>query len=107
MKSRYERERDKLVELEEKQQDLRSAGMPKRHPESQLLQKQRNKQFEAAHGYPVGCICPDLKHGTSKSCPAAWTPGPNGRGCVRRAGCTSAAAGAARRADIPGASPAP
>jgi hypothetical protein len=70
MKSRYEREKEKLLKLESKQKSLRKDGMSKRHPEYELLQKQRDAQFKATNGYPVGCICPGLKHGTSKACTA-------------------------------------
>jgi hypothetical protein len=71
MASRRERNQAKLTELEGKQRALRKAGMSKRHPEYRLLQKERDAQFKVTEGYPVGCICPGLNHGTNRSCTAS------------------------------------
>ena len=70
MKSKYDKAKEKLRELEGKQRSLRAAGMSKRHPEYQLLQKERDAQFRVTRGYPVGCICPNLRHGADPACTA-------------------------------------
>ncbi|MEX5631207.1 hypothetical protein [Parafrankia sp. FMc2] len=50
-----ENARRRLAELDAERERLRMGGMSARHPEYELLMRERDVVFEAATGYHPGC----------------------------------------------------